>query len=767
MLKQHSSSHFSGVFTATTIAAMATSLTQKIWIPTKDSSWELGELVSFDENSGKVVAEGSAGVQTFDKSEVHRTDPSHFLDSDDLCSMNQLHEAPLMDCLRRRFLENKIYTNTGDVLISVNPYKAIRGLYDNMLSYLDIPDDAEVSSAAKPPHLFKVANLALMELVFGKKATSRSSVSRNQSIVVSGESGAGKTEASKRVMSFLIEADHDLTVSANSSQRASLKLGDRIRKVLMESNIILEAFGNAKTVRNDNSSRFGKYIKLQYDLESRIVSAYTETFLLEKSRLVAIGTGERNYHVFYQLLRGCKDKELLSKLKLQSPEQYKLLTDEQGEAVESPDDKNFVELHSAMLTLGTTPEEMQHIWSIIAALLHLSNFQYKTTGEGPVGIESPTMAIPEICEILGISPEMFVMRLTTQIIKVSNRSSVTTKVLNAHDVNNNVMALIKWVYSSLFAWLVRKINYSHCTMTTANVVAEKFIGILDIFGFEILQTNSFEQLCINYTNERLQQQFNEFVFEREQEEYAAEGLDWTSISYKDNQHVIDLISKKPMGLLVILEGQGMLNRTDDDSALISSFNSAHDKKSLAYERSRFADSTFSVRHFAGIVTYTVKGFLEKNNDSLQEDLMELLVFSDSRFVQNAIIASDTSSQVSEEPGYVGEIPANMLVVTAGKLTASTRDTSAAKNHAKAVGRRASLMVMDTTSKKLASTVTVSFQFRGQLDLLIATLRATSPHYVKCIKPNSDKQPLQFDSAMVLEQLKYSGALEVVRIRQEG
>jgi len=272
-----------------------------------------------------------------------------------------------------------------------------------------------------------------------------------------------------------------------------------------------------------------------------------------------------------------------------------------------------------------------------------------------------------------------------------------------------------------------------------------FIGILDIFGFEILQTNSFEQLCINFTNERLQQQFNEYVFDREQEIYRAEGLDWTTIHYKDNQHVIDLIGKKPTGILNILEEQGMLNRgAADEGALLSSFTQAHDKKSVAYEKSRFTnDGKFIVKHFAGDVTYIVTGFLEKNNDSLQEDLMELMVCSTNPFIQNAIVGNASAAasegvELSQTAGYIGDINPNMIVSSAGKIaatgattTATSPTTSTANAATTAGGRR---LGSDTGGKKLATSVTVSFQFRSQLDVLLVTLRATSLHYTSVLSP---------------------------------
>lgn len=758
----------------------------KCWFPSKALGWELGLFT--DLGNGNVSVNGRDGKRTFSKSEIHRYDPTHDIDHEDMCSMNHLHEGPLLDNLRRRFFANKIYTTTGDVLISVNPYLKIPGLYENIVAYLDIAEDGgDLERAATKPHVYKIANDALVEMLYGKRSLHENSIARNQSVVVSGESGAGKTEASKHVMNFLIAADRERKDDAD--KQAGAALGDAIRKVLLESNVIFEAFGNSKTVRNDNSSRFGKYIKLQYSADNHLISAYSETFLLEKSRLMNIGLGERNYHVFYQFLRGEHDPALVSKLKLRDPSEFKMLLDSTGTALPSDMDPLYGELKVALATLGCSQEEISHLWTLVAAILHMGNLSVTMLGDssvessdaplstdvGHVRIASSTASLQELADMLGLVSEMFVSRLSTQRVKVGNRRSVTIKRLNAIDINNNISALIKWIYSSVFAWLVKKINFAHCSVASADAVATKFTGILDIFGFEILQSNSFEQLCINFTNERLQQQFNEYVFDREQNIYRAEGLEWDSIQYKDNQPVIDLIGKKPSGLLIILEGQGMLNRgAADEGALLSAFNTAHDQKHPAYVKSRFGtDGKFTVKHFAGDVTYLVTGFMEKNNDSLQEDLMELMLCSTNSFIQNAIVTIGTGSTgIPGEPGYVPEIDAGKIVASAGNLSMSaTRPSSMAVSgeDLKKAGVRSSATGASGAEggKKMASTVTVSYQFRSQLDVLLLNLRSTSPHYIKCVKPNSSKTPGIFDADMVLEQLRYSGALEVVRIRQEG
>jgi myosin-5 len=545
----------------------------QIWIPSKTKAWEIASIVAVDEVLQEVTADAGDGVKTFKKVETQRSDPSHFLDTDDLCSMNHLHEAPLLDCLRRRFLQKRIYTSTGDVLISVNPYCKIDGLYSNMLSFLDIPEDGRIDKTASRPHVFRVANMALVRLLDNSGVLGEAAC--NQSIVISGESGAGKTETAKHVMAFLTEVDREFhrTKTAAASANTACLVGDAIKKVLLDSNIIFESFGNAKTVRNDNSSRFGKYIKLQYSVDNQLMSAFTETFLLEKSRLLSIGANERNYHIFYEMLSGLTDVKLRTHLRLKSAEEFNILCDCGGKVISMNDNKNFSTLCQALTTIGCTSEELNALWSLLAAILHLGNMSFLDSDQDaalsiPANSEPVTqltcssIPIDELSEcLLGVTSTVFCNRLVTQRVKVSTRSSITIKMLNKTDVLGNIAALCKWLYSSLFSWLLRKINKAHCSVSeneTGRVV--KFIGILDIFGFEILQSNSFEQLCINFANERLQQQFNEYVFDREQKIYSDEGLNWMSINYRDNQSVIDLIGKKPTGLLIILEEQGRLNR---------------------------------------------------------------------------------------------------------------------------------------------------------------------------------------------------------------
>jgi myosin V len=493
-----------------------------IWIPDETHVWKLVKLIQTKHESEEILIRDldSSNEEKIISSQVtHPLDPTHLQNLDDLCGMNNLHEAPLLSILKQRFYSDDIYTNTGNVLISINPYKTISGLYEHPLVYLSKSSTPASTSSPDhprpPPHVYRVANHAFNCVMEGKS---------NQSVIVSGESGAGKTEASKYVMQFLITANESM---------ASSNIGEDIKQVLLESNTILESFGNSKTVRNDNSSRFGKYIKLQYNSDDCLISAFTETFLLEKSRLSHVGTGERNYHIFYQMIRGIgatSDSADKSSLYLDRVDDFSILTSGDCTVLtsEMEDITEFNHLHNALATMGTTASEMHHLWEILSIILHLGNMECseksaeETESEHHhnVQLHSPIMPFDSLSQLLGVDPLLFADRLTHHHVRITRgrRMSAVVKALSVNDVRNNILGLNKWLYSALFNWLVKKVNHAHLSVATRphqakiqpgrrhsraaevemhllqNTAAIKFIGILDIFGFEILGKNSFEQL---------------------------------------------------------------------------------------------------------------------------------------------------------------------------------------------------------------------------------------------------------------------------------
>jgi len=500
------------------------------------------------------------------------------------------------------------------------------------------------------------------------------------------------------------------------------------------------------------------------------------------------------------------DQALFNKLQLSSINHSSFIMLESGgqkaisSSVQQETDRNsFLDTMKALKTLKCSDDDVRQIWILLACVLHLSNIEYtdptnnitstirnnsihlgKVDPQRPVEISCPSLDIDVLASLLGCpSIEGFIQAVVTQRIKIPGRSSIRLKLLSVIQCQNNITSLIKWIYSQLFNWLVKKINLALASYEldmqgykVSNDTA--FIGILDIFGFEILSINSFEQLCINLTNERLQQCFNETVFIMEQDMYKQEGLNWHEIQFHNNQPVIDLISNKkkelPLGLLPIIEEFSKLNRKPDDLQLLNSFHQYHEtsltsptsamnrrlslelSRNVLYARSRRVPNGFVVRHFAGDVHYTITGFLEKNNDSLQTDLLLLLSCSTNDFLRKALGIDDqlaSSSTVSSSP-----------------LSSPVRKTSI-NNKIVIDSKKLSSSQQQSTSSTITSSSSVSTQFRNQLDTLLSTLSSTAQHYVKCIKPNSNKASKDFNPRLVTEQLKYNGVLEIVRIRRDG
>ncbi|GMI14409.1 hypothetical protein TrLO_g2424 [Triparma laevis f. longispina] len=674
---------------------------------------------------------------------THPFDPSHAEDYDDASVINNLHEAPLLYLLLRRFNEQKIYTLCSDVLISVNPYQSIPNIYDDSVVKHVWDEAATKKFKDLTPHVYNVADRSYRTMM---KNTGASADSRkNQSVIISGESGAGKTEAAKQVMRYLIEA-------SKMSNGESTEIQDS----LISANVILEAFGNAKTLRNDNSSRFGKYIKLMYDKDNSLKGASTEHFLLEKVRLTQGDEGERNYHVFYML---CKSGAEAASLGLSSASDYAMLTKGGCTEVNGVDDaKEFDDLKNALSKIGLSEEEEKDIWKFIALLMHLGNLKFnEADGDGTCSVEVP-VGEEKLAALLGCDFLSVKNAITIRQVR-SGRGSLMAMNLNTEQAKQGVDALIKHCYGHLFTFLVSKINQSH----KLSVASNSFIGILDIFGFEIMKYNSLSQLCINFANEKLQQQFNQQVFVRERELYLEEGLPVDVITFKDNQPVIDLISKKPTGLLPLLEEACMLSRAIEPSALVSSFDKPHAGVHPNYGKARFGNEDFVIKHFAGEVLYSGRQLLSKNNDSLHEDLKILLSNSSSDFIVNVCSqfkkegASGYVEKTEEEKARNCDERSDELGMRYSALELEKEE--ARETVAKKRGSAA--------KTKLAASETVTSKFRGQLNSLVDTLTATEPHYIKCIKPNSSKSPTTANDELVLEQLRYSGVLEVVRIRREG
>ncbi len=569
-----------------------------------------------------------------------------------------------------------------------------------------------------------------------------------------------------------------------------------MEQCLLQSTVALEAFGNAKTVRNDNSSRFGKYIKLQYGNQWRVVGARTLHFLLEKSRLITQDEGERGYHVFYQMcagIIGSGDTKRKEALRIQDASKFAILNNggvlTQSEDVD--DVAQFQALEVALTTLGISKSTQNDIWHILSALLHMGNIRFEELdddeisrggGAHKVKLVNDLLPLSEITDMLGIPMQILVDSLRTRA-SVTGRGSIFHVPLDAHQSSDSLQGLIKHLYGQLFAWLVGKVNESHeVGKHEKKEDVRNFIGILDVFGFEIMRQNSFEQLCINFANETLQQQFNEQIFVLEQEAYAQEGVDWKVIKFRDNQGVIDLISKKPTGLLIQMEEIGLLGRRSTDKALLQLYHNTHLKSNEHYAKPRFEGPEFIVKHFAGEVTYNVIGFLDKNTDSLHDSLLDLLDSTTLPLLQEVLAyyeqepLLDPNNAAGTHFGKPGVHLEDTVMPPAAHQRKAYSHVGGGKSQSsmrrvgsRMVNKEARSEAQGAAGKvhQIATTVTVSRAFRLQLHDLMLTLRSTEPHYIKCVKPNSVKAPGGFSPHLVLQQLRYSGVLEVIRIRQEA
>ncbi|KAG2238837.1 hypothetical protein Bca52824_091907 [Brassica carinata] len=668
----------------------------KVWVEDKDSAWVAGDVL--DSPGNKVHVETSAGNQVFVSSEkLFRRDPDEEERNgvDDMTKLTYLHEAGVLYNLQRRYALNDIYTYTGSILIAVNPFKKLPHLYNGymMEQYKGAPF-GELS-----PHVFAVSEVAYRAMIDDR---------RSQSILVSGESGAGKTETTKLIMQYLTYV----------GGRAA---GDNrsVEQQVLESNPLLEAFGNAKTVRNDNSSRFGKFVEIQFDANGRISGAAIRTYLLERSRVVRITDPERNYHCFYQLCASGSDAE---KYKLSNPHQFHYLNQSKTYDLEGVSNaEEYKNTRRAMDIVGISHDEQEGIFRTLAAILHLGNVEFSSGKEH----DSSVVKDQESRNHLQMAADLFRCDANLLLASLCTRSILTREgtIIKALDCNAAVTsrdALAKTVYARLFDWLVDKINKSVGQDPNSHFQ----IGVLDIYGFECFKSNSFEQFCINFANEKLQLHFNEHVFKMEQDEYKKEEINWSFIEFIDNQDVVDLIEKKPIGVIALLDEACMFPRSTHESFSMKLFQNCKSHPRL--EKTKFSETDFTLSHYAGKASLalglSLMFFLFPSNP------IEFLPFHFCRLLEHCNLLSS-----SRCPFVAG-------------LFASVPEESA------------------RSSYKFSS---VSSRFKQQLQALMETLSKTEPHYVRCVKPNTLNRPQKFENLSVLHQLRCGGVLEAVRISLAG
>ncbi|KAH0538611.1 hypothetical protein FGG08_004812 [Glutinoglossum americanum] len=635
--------------------------------------------------------------------------------SDDLTNLSHLNEPAVLHAIKLRYSQKEIYTYSGIVLIATNPFARVESLYVPGM----VQAYAGKQRSTQAPHLFAIAEESFADMLRDNK---------NQTIVVSGESGAGKTVSAKYIMRYFATRESPNQPGKRTKGRADAM--SATEEAILATNPIMEAFGNAKTTRNDNSSRFGKYIEIMFDNKTEIIGARIRTYLLERSRLVFQPLKERNYHIFYQLVAGASDSER-QELDLLPVEHFDYLNQGGSPVIDGVDDKaEFDATRESLTTIGVDKETQGHIFSLLAALLHLGNVKITATRtDSALAPTEPSLV--RACQLLGLDAVSFA-RWTVKKQLVTRGEKIMSNLTQQQAVVVRD-SVAKFLYSSMFDWLVENINRSLATEEVLSRVTT-FIGVLDIYGFEHFAKNSFEQFCINYANEKLQQEFNQHVFKLEQEEYVREEINWTFIDFSDNQPCIDLIEGK-MGVLALLDEESRLPMGSDEQFVTKLHHNFAADKHKFYKKPRFGKSSFTVCHYAIDVTYESDGFIEKNRDTVPDEHMEVLKASSNRFL-GAVLGAAAAVREKDSAAV-----------------SSTRVTPAGP------GRRIGVAV----NRK----PTLGGIFKSSLIELMHTIDSTDVHYIRCIKPNEGKVSWSFEGPMVLSQLRACGVLETVRISCAG
>ncbi|EFJ10011.1 hypothetical protein SELMODRAFT_184226 [Selaginella moellendorffii] len=654
-----------------------------VWAEDPQLAWIEAEVVKISGNNVTVCTKKGKTFTTV-VSKLHSRDTDAQPGGvDDMTKLSYLHEPGVLYNLCSRYALDEIYTYTGSILIAVNPFARLPHLYNaHMMEQYRGAPLGELS-----PHVFAVADSAYRTMVNEKIC---------QSILVSGESGAGKTETTKLTMQYLAYMGGRSTSDART-----------VEQQVLESNPLLEAFGNAKTVRNDNSSRFGKFVDIQFDQSGRISGAAIRTYLLERSRVVQISDPERNYHCFYQL---CASPEDAERYKLGDPQQFHYLNQSKCfELTGISNSREYANTRRAMDIVGISPEEQEAIFRVVAAILHLGNIDFVSGKDSDCSVLENSKSrfhLETAAELLKCDPKGLQDALCFRAIVT--RDEIITVALDPAAATVNRDTLAKTLYSRLFDWLVEKINKS----IGQDPESETVIGVLDIYGFETFRSNSFEQFCINFANEKLQQHFNQHVFKMEQDEYTKEAIDWSYIEFIDNQDVLDLIEKKPLGIIALLDEACMFPKSTHETFATKLFQAF--KHHVRFSQPKRARTDFTIAHYAGEVTYQTEYFLDKNKDYVVAE-------------HQAILGSSTCGFVSG----LFPIPSEEFLKSSYKFSS------------------------------------IGTGFKHQLQQLMETLSTTQPHYIRCVKPNSLNKPGMFEKSNVLQQLRCGGVLEAVRISCAG
>uniref|UniRef100_A0AC34QQA2 Myosin heavy chain n=1 Tax=Panagrolaimus sp. JU765 TaxID=591449 RepID=A0AC34QQA2_9BILA len=677
---------------------------KNVWIPDAEEGYIEAEIKTTKGNDVVVAVQG--GIEkTIKKDLVQEMNPPKFEKTEDMSNLTFLNDASVLHNLRARYGCMLIYTYSGLFCVVINPYKRLP-IYTDSVARMYIGK----RRTEMPPHLFAVSDEAYRNMLQNHE---------NQSMLITGESGAGKTENTKKVIAYFASVGASQTEAAAPKNAAEPKekkvtLEDQI----VQTNPVLEAFGNAKTVRNNNSSRFGKFIRIHFSKKGRVASCDIEHYLLEKSRVIRQAPGERCYHIFYQLhsnfLPNLKKQLLLDK----PVKDYWFVAQAETTIDGVNDQEEHAMTHEAFQILKFSEKEIQETYQLVSAMMHMGNMKFKQRPREEQAEVDETAEAEKTAKMYGIDCEEFLKALLRPRVKVG--SEWVNKGQNLEQVNWAIGAMAKGLYSRLFNWIVKKCNV---TLDQKGIPRDHFIGVLDIAGFEIFDFNSFEQLWINFVNEKLQQFFNHHMFVLEQEEYAREGIAWTFIDFGlDLQACIELI-EKPLGIISMLDEECIVPKATDLS-LAAKLIEQHLGKHPNFEKpkppkGKQAEAHFAMKHYAGTVRYNVTNWLEKNKDPVNDTVVTVFKASKANDLLEDQIASAAKSGGGKKKGKGG------------------------------------------------SFMTVSMMYRESLNNLMTMLNATHPHFIRCIIPNEKKQSGVLDAALVLNQLTCNGVLEGIRICRKG
>uniref|UniRef100_A0A1A8CES7 Myosin-9 n=1 Tax=Nothobranchius kadleci TaxID=1051664 RepID=A0A1A8CES7_NOTKA len=674
-----------------------------VWVPSERLGFEAGS-VKEERGDECVVELADSGKKVkVNKDDIQKMNPPKFSKVEDMAELTCLNEASVLHNLKERYYSGLIYTYSGLFCVVINPYKNLPIYSEEIVEMYKGKKRHEM-----PPHIYAITDTAYRSMMQDRE---------DQSILCTGESGAGKTENTKKVIQYLAHV---------ASSHKTKKDQGELEKQLLQANPILEAFGNAKTVKNDNSSRFGKFIRINFDVNGYIVGANIETYLLEKSRAIRQAKDERAFHIFYYLLTGAGDK-LRTDLLLENYNNYRFLSNGNVTIPGQQDKDLFTETMEAMRIMGIPEDEQIGMLKVVASVLQLGNMNFKKERHTDQASMPDNTAAQKVCHLMGMNVTDFTRAILSPRIKVGR--DYVQKAQTQEQAEFAVEALAKATYERMFRWLVMRINKA---LDKTKRQGASFIGILDIAGFEIFELNSFEQLCINYTNEKLQQLFNHTMFILEQEEYQREGIEWSFIDFGlDLQPCIELIEKpaSPPGILALLDEECWFPKATDKSFVEKVLQEQGTHPKFFKPKKLKDEADFCIIHYAGKVDYKADEWLMKNMDPLNDNVASLLNQSTDKFVSelwkdvDSIVGLDKVSGMSEMPGAF------------------------------------------RTRKGMFRTV--GQLYKEQLSKLMATLRNTNPNFVRCIIPNHEKKAGKLDPQLVLDQLRCNGVLEGIRICRQG